>query len=201
MTQTGGLLESGHVKAEAWSYLGGAGGTQYFTQSLETIYWGVLSHSPSGFPPLISKSGGEYSNYRAGSGKKHALGAKSPSLQRGGLKPPLVSTFPHRRHWEGEVTRCHEDGCTRCPLPHRRLVAEGKERSQGNLNVSRFTLGHLDDAQGYLHINPSLPQGCKRQRSRSWKSDQEQLTAGISPPPAQSAAGGTEPRETIKEQK
>lgn len=165
MTQTGGLLESGHVKAEAWSYLGGAGGTQYFTQSLETIYWGVLSHSPSGFPPLISKSGGEYSNYRAGSGKKHALGAKSPSLQRGGLKPPLVSTFPHRRHWEGEVTRCHEDGCTRCPLPHRRLVAEGKERSQGNLNVSRFTLGHLDDAQGYLHINPSLPQGCKRQRS------------------------------------
>lgn len=41
---------------------------------------GVLSHSPSGFPPLISKSGGEYSNYRAGSGKKHALGAKSPSL-------------------------------------------------------------------------------------------------------------------------
>lgn len=80
MTQTGGLLESGHVKAEAWSYLGGAGGTRYFTQSLETIYWGVLSHSPSGFPPRISKSGGEYLNYRAGSGKKHALGAKSPSL-------------------------------------------------------------------------------------------------------------------------
>lgn len=172
------------------------------------------SHSPSkqfiggfflilhlDFPLLSQRVVGNTRITERDLGRNMHWGRRALPLQHCGLKPPLVSTFPHRRHWEGEVTRCHEDGCTRCPLPHRRLVAEGKERSQGNLNVSRFTLGHLDDAQGYLHINPSLPQGCKRQRSRSWKSDQEQLTAGISPPPAQSAAGGTEPRETIKEQK
>lgn len=69
-----------------------------------------------------------------------------------------------------------------CPLTHRRLVTEGKERSKGYVNVSRFTFPPqragpgptpgstaLRHVQGYLHINPSLPQGCKSQISRDFK--------------------------------